>query len=306
MVEADTDRQREQSDKDAHHQVFRSASPMTLQGEKVLASPKDGFDPLPDRSEMRTLLFLIGSSRPSDGGSHLLDLAGKLPARIALVTDDGLPTPQSSGQHEKGDFSLRPVGGSELDGSGSPIRSAGQMQPTSPKPAGVAAGISISADISQRRAPHGLQRAAAFDRGRIKEQEIVFGPGTLGTEEAKQPLDGFLKTSPALVVSILSGKEGKQVPDLPRSGSQETTVRGDAHENLSHSQRDDLGIGGPTASVSPSLWQKIIRCAINDGAEGVEVGVHRGLRVDGVLDTVGFGSSASNPFLSVMFMASII
>ena len=55
-----------------------------------------------------------------------------------------------------------------------------------------------------------------------------------------------------------------------------------------------------------ALWQKIIGCAINDGAEGVEVGVHRGLQADGVSDTVDFGPSASNPFCTVMFVASII
>ena len=38
--------------------------------------------------------------------------------------------------------------------------------------------------------------------------------------------------------------------------------------------------------------KKVVGCAINDGAESVEVGVHRGLRADGVLGTVGFGLSA--------------
>ena len=47
-------------------------------------------------------------------------------------------------------------------------------------------------------------------------------------------------------------------------------------------------------------------CAINDGAEGVEVGVHRRLLVDGVLVTADFGLCAPNPFCSDMFVASII
>jgi hypothetical protein len=43
-------------------------------------------------------------------------------------------------------------------------------------------------------------------------------------------------------------------------------------------------------------------CNINDRAEGVEVGVHRGLRVDSENDTVGFGPSASNPFCTGSFV----
>jgi hypothetical protein len=38
--------------------------------------------------------------------------------------------------------------------------------------------------------------------------------------------------------------------------------------------------------------QEIVRRAINDGAESVEVGVHRGLSVDGCFSTVDFGLSA--------------
>jgi hypothetical protein len=56
-----------------------------------------------------------------------------------------------------------------------------------------------------------------------------------------------------------------------------------------------------------SLWQKVIGCAINVGAESVEVGVHRGLRVDGVSDTADFGLSALSSFPEVaVFVESII
>ena len=45
-------------------------------------------------------------------------------------------------------------------------------------------------------------------------------------------------------------------------------------------------------ALRSGLWQEIVGCAIDDRAESVEVGVHRGLRADGVLGTVGFGLSA--------------
>jgi hypothetical protein len=108
------------------------------------------------------------------------------------------------------------------------------------------------------------------------------------------------------VKSVLSGKNREKMPDLPASGPKETAVRRDTHEDLGHGQGDDLGVGRPAPGVSLSLWQKIIGCAINVRAEGVQVGVHRGLQADDVLDTVGFGPSASNPFIRTLFVASII
>lgn len=88
--------------------------------------------------------------------------------------------------------------------------------------------------------------------------------------------------------------------------SEESPVRGDAHDGLRHGKRDDFGVGCLPAGVRLSFWQQIIGCAINEGAEGVEVGVHRGLLVDGVIGTVDFGLSASNPFCSAIFVESII
>jgi hypothetical protein len=63
---------------------------------------------------------------------------------------------------------------------------------------------------------------------------------------------------------------------------------------------------GAPASILAFLQQKTIGCPINNGAEDVEAGVHRGLLVDSVLVTADFGPSASNPFRSDMFVASII
>ena len=58
--------------------------------------------------------------------------------------------------------------------------------------------------------------------------------------------------------------------------------------------------------IGPRLWQKVVGCAINDRAESVEVGVHRGLRADGVLGTVGFGLSALLSLHRLNLVESII
>jgi hypothetical protein len=180
------------------------------------------------------------------------------------------------------------------------------MQPASPEEAGVTAGISISADIPQSRASDRLQRTATFDRGGVKQEQIIIRPRALGAEDAEEPLDGFPKTSAALVIGVLGGKAGEEVSELTLGGSKEAPVRRDAHEDLGHRERDDLRVGGTAAGIPALLWQKIIGCAINDGAEGVQVGVHRSLQADDVVNTVDFGPSASYPFCSDMFVASII
>jgi hypothetical protein len=170
----------------------------------------------------------------------------------------------------------------------------------------MAAGVAVAADLGQSGAPDGLERPSAFDRGGIKEKKIVSGSRAPRTEDAEEPLDGLREPSSALVVGMLSGKTGKQVADLPAGRTKEAPIGWKAHEGLGNCEGDDLGIGGAPASDSPSLWQKIIGCAINNGAEGVQVGVHRGLQADDVLNTVGFGPSASKPFFGAMFVASII
>ena len=306
VIEVYAGGKRKEPNEDAHHQVLRGAGAVTFKGKYVFAGPKHRFDPLADGSKVWPSSFLIGPGRTDDGATQSLDLVREVFPRIPFVTDDGLSAFKRAGEQKQRHLPFRLVGWSQLDSPGSPIRRAEQMQTTSPEPAGMAARISIAGDIGKGRAPGGFHRTAAFHRGGIKEQEIIVCAGTLRAKDPEEPLDGSGETHPALVKSVLSRKNGEEMPDLPTGGPQEAAVRGEAHEDLSNSQGDDLGIGGLAPGVSFGLWQKIIGRAINDGAEGVEVGVHRGLLVDGVLDTVDFGLSASNPFCATIFVESII
>jgi hypothetical protein len=170
----------------------------------------------------------------------------------------------------------------------------------------MAAGVAVARDLRKSRAPRCLHGATALNRRGVKQKQIILRPRAPRAEDAEEPLDGFREAGPPLVVGVLGGKFGKEMTDLSTGCPKEAAVRGDTHEDLSHGQGDDLRVGGPAPGVSLPLWQKVIGCAINDGAEGVQVGVHRDLRADDVLDTVGFGPSVSNPFIGAMFVASII
>ena len=108
------------------------------------------------------------------------------------------------------------------------------------------------------------------------------------------------------MVAGLAGQYGKQVTKPLAGGLEKPPVTGDAHDRLSDRERDDLGVGELTASVPAGLWQEIVSRAINSDAEGVEVGVHRGLLVDGVLDTADFGPSAPKPSRTTKPVESII
>ena len=52
--------------------------------------------------------------------------------------------------------------------------------------------------------------------------------------------------------------------------------------------------------------RKIVRRAVNGDAESVEVGVHRGLLVDGDFGTADFGLSAQNPSNTAIAVESTI
>ena len=83
-------------------------------------------------------------------------------------------------------------------------------------------------------------------------------------------------------------------------------IRGDAHDGLGQGEGDQLGVGDAAAGVASPRGQEIVGGDINRGAEGVEVGVHRGLRVNGAIATVNFDPSALSPGSTAKSVESVI
>jgi hypothetical protein len=108
------------------------------------------------------------------------------------------------------------------------------------------------------------------------------------------------------VEAWLLGQLGEEVIEALVGNGEEAAVGGDAHDRLGDAEGRDLGVADPAASVSGLLGQEIVCRAINDGAESVEVGVHRGLSVDGCFSTADFGLSASNPSITAFAVESTI
>jgi hypothetical protein len=110
--------------------------------------------------------------------------------------------------------------------------------------------------------------------------------------QVARKLDRVREAPAALPAGGLAGQDGEQMPQLAASSTQEAPVGRDAHDRPGDAERDRLRIGDLPAGVPSRLRQKVVGCAMADGAESVEVGVRRGLRAGGVSGTVGFGLSA--------------
>ena len=73
-----------------------------------------------------------------------------------------------------------------------------------------------------------------------------------------------------------------------------------------HTARKDLRVGDHSTGICGQSWQEIINRARHGDATSIEVGVHRGLQVDGVRDTADFGLPAQHPFATAIAVESLI
>jgi len=307
VVEADACSQAEKALQYALVETGQGACSVAFQGEDVLAGVENGFDPLAKRSKMRTFSGLVPTLGPNHGSLQVLGGRGELPARVPLVGKEDLPSFALAHAEEfESHLPFVPFGRAKHIGPRSAIACKHAVQAHAPEVAGVTRTVAVVTDIGKGRPERRLPASSALNWGRVDEQEVVVETGALLAKEDQEPAKNGLETAPALEVAGLSGDEGEEMLKRRPRSLKETPVRGDAHDGLGHREGDDLGVGGKSAGVGLSFWQKIIGCAINEGAEGVEVGVHRGLRAGGVSDTADFGPSASNPFCSAIFVESII
>jgi hypothetical protein len=100
---------------------------VALEGEDVLAGPKDRLDRLADRREVKAVVGLVFAGRPGDRGVQLAGGCGEVAPRIAFVADDDLPAGAlGAGQELDPDLSLVALGRSEGE---RPRRAIGREEP---------------------------------------------------------------------------------------------------------------------------------------------------------------------------------
>jgi hypothetical protein len=306
VVEADAGRQTQEALQYALPKASQRAGSVTLESKDILAGPEDRFDPLADGCQVRTLPGFIRALGPHHACPQALDPSGELSAHVSLVAQKDFPARALAATQEfETHLPLVSLGRGQLKGSGCSIRGEDPVQTKAPEVTGMAGAVSIVGRVGKSGTLDGLPASGALHRGGVDKQEVISKARAHAGKDPEQPFDGVCKPTPALVISGLAGKLGEQVDELPPRRPQKAPVRRDTEDGLSHAKSDNLGIGCAPAGVG-SLWQKVIGRAINDSAEGVEIGVHRGLRAGGVLGTADFGLSALNPFCTVILVESII
>jgi hypothetical protein len=280
---------------------------VAFEGKDVLEGPEYRLDALAKRSEMWPFFWFVPACGPDVYGVPIPDCRSELLARISLVGKQGLPAPSPAAPEQfQPHLPLIALGRGEGKRPGSAVTGEDGVQSDSPEVAGVTGAVSVVRKIAEGGAKHGLPATGALHRGRVDKQKIVGETRTLLGKDEKKPAKDRRQTASALEVTRLPGQIREEMGKAPSGRPKKPAVGRDAHDGLGHTEGDDLSIGDSAAGISRRLWQKIVSCAINDGAEGVEVGVHRGLQADGVAITVALGPSASNPFFRAMFVESII
>jgi hypothetical protein len=172
----------------------------------------------------------VRASWSDDRGAELADGVGALAPRVAFVADDGFAAVEAAGQQWQRDLAFGAVGSNECGRLGGAVEGADEVRPHPPEPAGVTLAVAVAAHLGQIGAAGRLERAAALDRRRVEQDEIVVEAGRLGRDHPAQPLDRFGQSRAALMQRILAGQLGEQVPQLPAGCSQEPAIAWDPHQ----------------------------------------------------------------------------
>lgn len=262
MVEADAGSERERAHGDAGGEVAGCAGAVALEAEEVLAGEEDRLDPLPDGRQVWPPLGLEAPGRAQDSRAGRGNRLGELTPGRAPVADDRLPASQRAREQAERDLALGPIGAGERDRPRRPVGGAGEVQAHPPKPARVALRVAVAADLGKLRAAGGLERAAALERRRVEQDQVVAGARALGGEDAHQPLDRLGQPRPALVERVLAGQVVEEVAEPAAGGTQEATVGRDPQQHLGDAERDHLGVRQLAAGIAPWLGQEIVgRCS---------------------------------------------
>src|SRR4029077_9771309 len=90
VVEDDARGEAEEALEDAFSDAWERAAAVAFEGEEVFEGPEDRLDALADRRETRSSAGFVFAARTHDRGVQFVDLAGKVPAGVALVAQQRL------------------------------------------------------------------------------------------------------------------------------------------------------------------------------------------------------------------------
>src|ERR1700681_3236394 len=307
VVEADAGGEGEEALDDAFSEALEGAGAVAFEGEQVFAGREDRLDPLPDRREVGAVSGFVLAPRTHERGVEVADGLREGAAGVALVAERRLtPAAVAACEQFESDLAFVAFWRGERQCSGGAVERDQCVQPETPEVAGVGRAPTVVGGVCELRAFDRLAAAGALDRGRGDQEQIVGVAWALAREHRHQPLELVGQPAATLEVPRLGRKLREQVDKPPPRGLEEETVARYRHDRLSDTERDDLRVCDHPPGVPCRFRQEIVSSAINDRAESVEVGVHRGLLVDGDFSTADFDLSATNPSNTATAVESLI
>ena len=178
-----------------------------------------------------------------------------------------------------------------------PVGGAEQDELEAPVAARVGGAVAEAGPGRQLAAAGRGDRLAAGKRRRVQQPQVIRSAERLGGERFPEPHQLRRQRPATLVVARLRGQIGEEMAEPAPGAAQEDPVARALQQHLGDHQRQQLVVAnqlGPAAARRPLGRKQCAGRAIERDHEGVEVGAHVGLLVDGALtppafDTLNFG-----------------
>src|SRR5580765_4435359 len=302
-VEVDGGGEGEDASGDAANEAGRGLREVVFEPELVFERVDDRLDPLADLADRRCLsVRFVGSAWAQQERAELADSVFEVHACEAFVGDHELAGGRLPLEQLEHYLALGGVGGDELEVADAAVGAAPEHEPHHRKEAGVRGAVTELAPGSELGAVDGADALTAGQRGRVDEAERVVEAGQLGGDRPPER-DQLRRQQPAaLVVARLAWQLREEMAEPPLGNAQEAAVARLAEQHLRHHQAEQLIVGRPLrpAAAAPLRRRKErTGSAIDCDQEGVEVGAHVGLQVDGAFATPTFDTLALAPYTAI-------
>ena len=128
VVEADARGEREEPCCDPGSEVSWGSGAVVFEAEEVFEGQEDGFDSLPDRSEMDARVGFVFAGGPDDQAAEFADGLFELAAGVAFVADDRLAAVKGPRKQRQRDLAFGTVSRDEGGSTWGAVGGAEQMQ----------------------------------------------------------------------------------------------------------------------------------------------------------------------------------
>ncbi len=289
---------------DAGEQACGGAAAVAFEVELVFEAVDDRFDALTDPADRRVgPVGLVGAAGSKQECAQLADGGFEVGAGEALVADDRRALDRVGFEQRERRVTLSAVGGDEVEVADRAVGGAEQHEFEAPVAARVGRAVAETSPGRELAAAGCLDRLAAGKRCGVEQTQIVAGAERLCGE--RLPKQHELRRQPpaTLVVARLRRQIGKEVSEPSSGAAQEDTVAWTLQQHLSDQQRQQLVVADQlraAAARRPLGRKQCTGSAIKRDHEGVEVGAHVGLLVDGALTPPTFDTPDSGPCYPVL------